>query len=161
MGFLMHFIFSAAFLLIYIIAIIILKPFRIHRKRPISTILIKVSYLIYLLCFLVIAYLFMFNSNNNTGNTSGPERDNQIEKFEEKKPGESEEGKNSIDDRILTAANVFIVLAFFVPNIGIMIRRRIGTWRETYNYIVTALNILIIIGLIWFIFDIPWNWDSL
>ncbi len=42
MTFLLHFIFIAAFLLIYIIAIIVLKPARIHRKRPVSTISIKV-----------------------------------------------------------------------------------------------------------------------
>ncbi len=51
MTFLLHFIFIAAFLLIYIIAIIILKPFRMHRKRPVSTIFIKASYLVYLACF--------------------------------------------------------------------------------------------------------------
>ncbi len=60
MTFLLHFIFIAAFLLIYIIAIIILKPFRIHRKRPVSTIFIKASYLIYLACFLLMAYLILF-----------------------------------------------------------------------------------------------------
>ena len=133
MGFLMHFIFTAAFLLIYIIAIIILKPFRIHRKRPVSTICIKASYLIYLACFLVMAYLVMFFS---------PEPAEEME-----------------DEKIINAINVFSVLAFFIPNIGIMIRRRIGSWRVTYNYIVTALNTLIIIGLIWFIIDISWNWD--
>jgi len=34
--FLLHFIFIATFLFVYIIAIIILKPFRLHRKRKIS-----------------------------------------------------------------------------------------------------------------------------
>lgn len=135
MGFLMHFIFSASFLLIYIIAIIILKPFRIHRKRPVSTIFIKASYLIYLACFLVMAYLVMFFS---------PEPTEELE-----------------EEKIINAVNVFSVLAFFIPNIGIMIRRRIGSWRVSYNYIVSALNILIIVGLIWFIIDISWNWNPL
>jgi len=62
MNFLLHFIFIAAFLLIYIVAIIILKPFRIHRKRPLSTIFIKASYLIYLACFMLMAYLILFFS---------------------------------------------------------------------------------------------------
>ncbi len=133
MNFLLHFIFIAAFLLIYIIAIIILKPFRIHRKRPLSTILIKASYLIYLACFMLMAYLILFFSA-----TAEPSEDVD-------------------EERILNVLTVFSVLAFFIPNIGIMIRRRINTWRVPYNYVVTTLNILISLGLIWFIMDLPWQ----
>ena len=133
MNFLLHFIFIAAFLLIYIVAIIILKPFRVHRKRPLSTIFIKASYLIYLACFMLMAYLILFFSA-------------------------SAEPTEDVDEvRILNALTVFSVLAFFIPNIGIMIRRRIGSWRVTYNYIVTAINILISLGLIWFLIDLPWQ----
>jgi uncharacterized membrane protein YhaH (DUF805 family) len=133
MSFLLHFIFIAAFLLIYIIAIIILKPFRIHRKRPVSTIFIKASYLIYLACFMLMAYLILFFSA-----TAEPSEDVD-------------------EERILNTLTVFSVLAFFIPNIGIMIRRRIGSWRVSYNYLITVLNILISIGLIWFIIDLPWQ----
>lgn len=133
MNFLLHFIFIAAFLLIYIVAIIILKPFRIHRKRPLSTIFIKASYLIYLACFMLMAYLILFFSA-----TSEPSEDVD-------------------EERILNALTIFSVLAFFIPNIGIMIRRRINSWRVTYNYVITALNILISLGLIWFIMDLPWQ----
>lgn len=133
MNFLLHFIFIAAFLLIYIIAIIILKPFRIHRKRPLSTIFIKASYLIYLSCFMLMAYLILFFSA-----TAQPSEDVD-------------------EERILNVLTVFSVLAFFIPNIGIMIRRRINSWRVAYNYMVTALNVLISLGLIWFIIDLPWQ----
>lgn len=133
MNFLLHFIFIAAFLLIYIVAIIILKPFRIHRKRPLSTIFIKASYLIYLACFMLMAYMILFFSA-----TSEPSEDVD-------------------EERILNALTIFSVLAFFIPNIGIMIRRRINSWRVTYNYVITALNILISLGLIWFIMDLPWQ----
>ena len=133
MNFLLHFIFIAAFLLIYIIAIIILKPFRIHRKRPMSTIFLKASYLIYLACFLLMAYLILFFSA-----TTDPSEDVD-------------------EERILNLLTIFSVLAFFIPNIGIMIRRRISNWRVTYNYVVTALNILISLGLVWFILDMPWQ----
>ena len=129
----LHFIFIAAFLLIYIIAIIILKPFRIHRKRPMSTIFLKASYLVYLACFLLMAYLILFFSA-----TTEPSEDVD-------------------EERILNLLTVFSVLAFFIPNIGIMIRRRISNWRVTYNYVVSALNILISLGLIWFILDMPWQ----
>ena len=133
MNFLLHFIFIAAFLLIYIIAIIILKPFRIHRKRPVSTIFIKASYLVYLACFMLMAYLILFFSA-----TAEPSEDVD-------------------EERIFNALTIFSVLAFFIPNIGIMIRRRIGTWRITYNYVVTGLNILIALGLILFMIDLPWQ----
>lgn len=133
MNFLLHFIFIAAFLLIYIIAIIILKPFRIHRKRPVSTILIKASYLIYLACFLLMAYLILFFS-------SGAETSEEVD-----------------EEKILNMLTVFSIFAFFIPNIGIMIRRRITSWRVTYNYIVSALNILIALGMVWFILDLPWE----
>lgn len=133
MSFLLHFIFIAAFLLIYIIAIIILKPFRLHRKRPVSTIFIKASYLLYLACFMLMAYLILFFSA-----TAEPVED-------------------ADEEHILNVLTVFSVLAFFIPNIGIMIRRRIGSWRVSYNYLVTALNILISAGLIWFIIDLPWQ----
>ena len=133
MNFLLHFLFIAAFLLIYIIAIIILKPFRVHRKRPVSTIFIKVSYLMYLACFMLMAYLILFFSSS-------------VETSEEVD-----------EERIFNALTVFSVLAFFIPNIGIMIRRRISSWRVTYNYLVFAFNILITIGLIWFISDLPWQ----
>ena len=133
MNFLLHFIFIAAFLLIYIIAIIILKPFRIHRKRPVSTVLIKASYLVYLACFLLMAYLILFFSAN------------------------AEPTEDVDEERILNALTVFSIFAFFIPNIGIMIRRRIDTWRVTYNYVLTALNFLIALGMIWFIIDLPWE----
>jgi len=133
MNFLLHFIFIAAFLLIFIIAIIILKPFRIHRKRPMSTIFLKASYLVYLACFLLMAYLILFFSAS-----ADPTEDVD-------------------EERVLNLLTIFSVLAFFIPNIGIMIRRRISTWRVSYNYMVTALNVLISMGLIWFILDLPWQ----
>jgi hypothetical protein len=133
MNFLLHFIFIAAFLLIFIIAIIILKPFRIHRKRPLSTIFIKSSYLVYLACFLFMSYLILFFSPSA-------------------QPAEEVD-----EEKVLNTLTVFSILAFFIPNIGIMIRRRIVSWRITYNYAVTALNILISMGLIWFIIDLPWQ----
>lgn len=133
MNFLLHFIFIAAFLLIYIIAIIILKPFRIHRKRPVSTILIKASYLVYLACFLLMAYLILFFSSS------------------------AEPTEEVDEEKILNMLTVFSIFAFFIPNIGIMIRRRIISWRVSYNYIAAALNILIALGMIWFIMDLPWE----
>lgn len=133
MNFLLHFIFIASFLLIYIIAIIILKPFRIHHKRPVSTVFIKVSYLVYLACFMLLAYLVLFYSAGIE-----PEEDTE-------------------EERILNIFTLFSVFAFFIPNVGIMIRRTIRSWRIPYNYLITTLNFLIAAGLVWYIIDMPWQ----
>ena len=133
MNFLLHFIFITAFLLVFVIAIIVLKPFRMHKKRPISTISLKLSYLLYMATFMVLAYLILFFSMT------------------------SESPEEMTDERILNVFTVFTVLAFFIPNIGIMIRRSIKSWRVTYNYIFTGINLLISVGLIYYISDIPWQ----
>lgn len=133
MNFLLHFIFIAAFLLVYVIAIIVLKPFRIHRNRPISTISLKLSYLIYMAAFLLLAYLVLFFSIT------------------------SEPTDEATEERILNVFTIFSVLAFFIPNIGIMVRRSVKTWRVAYNYIFSGINLLISVGLIYYITDIPWQ----
>lgn len=134
MNFLLHFIFIAAFLLIFIIAIIILKPFRIHKKRPVSTVSIKISYLVYLGSFLLMAYMILFFSARTVESTESMD-----------------------EEHVFNALTLFSIFAFFVPNIGIMIRRRISGWRVTYNYVFSALNLIFALGMIWFILDIPWD----
>ena len=133
MNFLLHFIFIAAFLLVYVIAIIILKPFRLHRKRPVSTITLKTSYLIYLSTFMLLAYLVLFFSIT------------------------SEPTEEASEEKILNVFTIFSVFAFFIPNVGIMIRRSVKSWRVTYNYVFTAINLIIAGGLIYYITDIPWQ----
>jgi len=133
MNFLLHFIFVTAFLLVYIVGIIILKPFRIHKKRPVSTIALKVSYLFYLACFMLLAYLILFAS---------PVAEPTEEMSEEK---------------VINIFTLFSVLAFFLPNIGIMIRRAVKNWRITYNCIFTVLNLAFAGGLLYYIFTITWE----
>ncbi len=133
MNFLLHFIFIAAFLLVYVIAIIVLKPFRIHRKRPASTITLKLSYLIYMASFLALAYLILFFSIT------------------------AEPSEETADEKLLNVFTIFSVLAFFIPNVGIMVRRSIKSWRVTYNYIFAVINLLFAGGLIYYITDISWQ----
>ncbi len=61
------------------------------------------------------------------------------------------------EEKILNSLTIFSILAFFIPNVGIMIRRRIISWRVTYNYIASAFNIAMSLGLLWFILDLPWQ----
>lgn len=133
MNFMLHFIFITAFLLVYVVAIIILKPLRIHRKRPASTIVLKTTYLIYLAAFLLLAYLVLFSTIT------------------------AEPTNEAAEERILTAFTIFSVFAFFIPNVGIMIRRSVRSWRVLYNYLFSGINLLIAGGLIYYIVDISWQ----
>ncbi|HEC41327.1 MAG TPA: hypothetical protein ENI20_00680 [Bacteroides sp.] len=131
--FLLHFIFIATFLFVYIIAIIILKPFRLHRKRKISTISLKLSYLIYLAFFLAFVYLVLFFADNEV-NT-----------------------EENMEDGTSVIYYAIVLVSFFIPNIGIMIRRRFKKNRGSYNYVVTVLNFLIILALVFMMSHVQWN----
>ncbi len=54
----MNFILGAFFIIfVFSLAYAYLKPHRIHKKYPISTLLLKVSYLLYLFVLLLVIYL--------------------------------------------------------------------------------------------------------
>jgi uncharacterized membrane protein YqaE (UPF0057 family) len=111
----MKFIFIVAFLFIYIIAIILLKPARLHAKRIYSTAFLKYSYLIYLALFLLFTYLFLFY------------KEDLFFYFED------------ADDPRSTVHFIMLLLCFFIPNIGVLIRRKIKS-RTIYNVILTVIN---------------------
>ena len=131
--FLLHFIFIATFLFVYIIAIIILKPFRLHRKRKVSTITLKLSYLVYLAFFLAFVYLVLFFADNEVNTEENMEN-----------------GTSAI-------YYVIVLVSFFIPNIGIMIRRRFKKNRGIYNYLVSFLNFVIILALVFMMSQVQWN----
>ena len=131
--FLLHFIFIATFLFVYIIAIIILKPFRLHRKRKVSTVSLKLSYLIYLAFFLTFVYLVLFFA------------DNEVNTEENMENGTS------------AVYYIIVLVSFFMPNIGIMIRRRFKENRGTFNYLVAGLNFFIILALVFLMNQVQWD----
>jgi len=131
--FLLHFIFIATFLFVYIIAIIILKPIRLHRKRKLSTISLKISYLVYLAFFLAFVYLVLFFADNEVNTEENMENGTSAFYY------------------------IIVLLAFFLPNIGIMIRRRFKDNRSKYNYLVTAVNFLIILALVFLMSQVQWD----
>jgi cytochrome bd-type quinol oxidase subunit 2 len=131
--FLLHFIFIATFLFVYVIAIILLKPFRLHRKRKVSTIALKISYLVYLAFFLAFVYLVLFFADSEV-NT-----------------------EENIDDGSSVIYYIIVLVSFFIPNIGIMIRRRFKKNRKTFNLLVTGFNFLIILALVFMMSRIRWD----
>ncbi len=133
LNFLLHLIFIATFVFLFVVSIIILRPFRIHQKRTVSTITLKVSYLIYLLTFLLLAYLVLFYSGTRT---------------EEEEP---------LSKNPFLLYYIAVILAFFIPNLGIMFRRKITKFRKQYNVIFTGINIFTTMVLAFIIYSIPWE----
>ena len=132
LNFLLHFIFIVTFLFLYVVSIIILRPFRFHRKRPYSTIIFKSSYLAYLAVFLSLAYLVLFFSASET----------------------IEGDEDSILFKIYYGITIF---SFIVPNLSIMFRRKIKRLRRSYNIIFSIVNFLVIIALIFIIWSVQWE----
>jgi len=124
-----HFLLMIVFLIIYVLAFIIVKPFLLNHKRLISTLSLKLSYLLYLLVLLVSVYLFMFY------------------------------GPNDIENHLSEALFFSLLISLFIPNLGILFRRNFRKYREHYNYVFSAINLLITVFIIykldqfnWFIF---------
>ncbi len=124
-----HFLLMLVFLTIFVLSIIVIKPFLINYKRKVSTISLKVSYLVYLAALLIGVYLFMFY------------------------------GPNDIENQVSEAFFFSLLLCLFIPNIAILIRRRFKHKRTEYNYIFSFVNLVITILIFymlnrfnWFIF---------
>ena len=124
LNFFLHFIFLATFAFLIVVSVVILRPFRIHRTRRISTIALKLSYLLYLVIFIVLVYLILFFSDI-------PVEDDMWD-----------------DDLVMKISYGVIVLSFFIPNIGIMIRRKVKKLRQQYNIIFTGINLAISVALL-------------
>jgi len=121
MGNFFHGIFQTFFLIgycvLFIVTVIILKPFRFHKRRQKSTIFLKMSYLLYLASFLVFTYLLLFGRK-------------QINETEQ--PYET----------LFNIHFLFFLTSTLVPNVGIMLRRRIKGNRVEYNILVSVINLL-------------------
>jgi hypothetical protein len=123
----MKFLFIAAFLLIYIMAIIILHPLRLHVKRKYSTIALKFSFLIYLAIFLIFSYLFIFYKSEIFSYFEDPEDPRSIIHF------------------------ILLMLAFFIPNSAILLRRSIKH-RAVFNVVFAVINVMFSVYL-WLLID--------
>ena len=124
-----HFLLMIAFLITYVLAFIIVKPFLLNHKRLVSTLILKVSFLIYIAVLLISVYLFMLY------------------------------GPSDIEHQLSEVFFFTLLTCLFIPNLGILFRRNIKKYREHYNYIFSLINLTITIFIIykldqfnWFIF---------
>lgn len=120
-------LFLITFVVIFYLAYRYLKPFRVHRKRAVSTLSLKLSYLAYLALFLYFLFFVLF--------------------FQVK------DGLSEIpdDDLIIRLYFIAVVTISVLPNLGIVFRRRFKASRTNYNVAVAILNTLICVLLILFI----------
>jgi uncharacterized membrane protein YhaH (DUF805 family) len=123
--------FLIGYCVLFIVTILILKPFRFHKRRQKSTILLKMSYLLYLASFLAFTYLLLFGR---------------------KEIAESEEPYGTL----FNIHFLFFLTSTIVPNVGIMIRRRIKKNRVEYNILVSVINLLYFIYLIYLCVSNKW-----
>ncbi len=131
LNFFLHFIFLATFVFLIVVSFIILRPFRVHRTRMASTMALKLSYLAYLIVFITLVYLILFFSEI---------------------PSEDEPWA---DDLIMKLNYIVIVISFFIPNLAIMLRRKVKKMRKQYNIFFTIVNIVIAIALLFVIRFFP------
>lgn len=135
MGNFFHGIFETFFLIgyviLFVITVLILQPFKIHRRRTKSTILLKVSYLLFLASFLLFTYLLLFGKK---------------EVADTEKPYET----------LFNVHFLFFLSSTIIPNVGIMIRRKIKSNRMEYNIFVTVINLIYFFYLIWLCTSHKW-----
>ncbi|MFC2104241.1 hypothetical protein ACFLS4_02680 [Bacteroidota bacterium] len=114
------------FLIIYVLAFIIVKPFLFNHKRFVSTLSLKISYLVYLAVLLIGVYLFMFY------------------------------GPSDIENQLSELFFFTLLVCLFIPNLAILLRRNFRKNREAYNYIFSIINLIITIFIIYKLDQLRW-----
>jgi hypothetical protein len=123
--------FLIGYLLIFVVTIIILRPFRIHHRRMKSTISLKVSYLLYQASFLVFTYLLLFGN---------------------KQLAEDEQPY----DTLFNVHFLLFLSATILPNLGIMIRKGFKRNRIEYNVTFAIVNMAYFVYLLFLCFSRKW-----
>ena len=126
-----QFFFLFGYLVLYVVSIIILRPFRVHKRRRRSTIALKVSYLLFLAFFLIFTYMLLFGQKVL-------DQDDQPY------------------DSIFNVYFMIFLTATIIPNVGIMVRRRIKKNRVEFNISFTVINMLYAIYLLFLILSGQW-----
>lgn len=123
--------FLIGYCVLFVVTVIILKPFRYHKRRKKSTIFLKISYLLYLISFLLFTYLLLFGNK-------------EIAKTEQ------------AYETIFNVHFLFFLTSTVIPNVGIMIRRNIKSRRVEYNVVVGIINLLYFSYLIYLCVSHKW-----
>jgi hypothetical protein len=117
-----QFFFLIGYIILFVVTFIIIKPFRVHHRRQKSTVFLKTSYLLYLASFMIFTYLLLF-------------------------------GKRILSNEDQPYTSLFNIHFFFfltstlIPNLGIMLRRKMTQNRIQYNILMGIVNVLYCIYL--------------
>ena len=126
-----QFFFLFGYTVLFVVSIIILRPFRVHKRRRRSTMALKISYLLFLALFLVFTYMLLFGQKVL-------DQDDQPY------------------DSIFNIYFLIFLTATIVPNVGIMLRRRVKKNRIEFNVIFTIVNSLYALYLLFLILSGQW-----
>jgi hypothetical protein len=118
MDFFIHILFAITFIAIYVMAFILIKPFRFNKKRKISTFCLKTSYLVYLFFLLLYIYFMIF--------------------FQE---------YDWDDEQLSTKETIIIMFVCLIPNFAIIARREFQAYRNLYNFFFSFVNLICAIYL--------------
>ena len=110
-------LFLVAFVFIYLLVFILLKPFRLNLKRPYSTVILKITFMIYLATAFLFTFMFMFYN------------------------GERVIYLEDVEDPRASKHFILMLSALFVPNVAIFIRRKFRK-RMVFNIFFSFINIL-------------------
>jgi hypothetical protein len=126
-----HIFFLFGYLVLYVVSVILLKPFRLHKHRPKSTIALKLSYLMFLLVFLIFTYLLLF--------------------------GKKELSDDELPyDTLFNIHFLIFLSSTIIPNIGVMLRRSIRRKRIQFNLIFIGINLIYALYLLFLIISRKW-----
>lgn len=109
------FIFIAAFIILFFVTVIMLKPLSKHRKYPYTTFALKFSFLFYMVFALAMTYFFLFDYAST------------VAFFED------------IENPRASFHFTILLFTLFIPAVGILLRRKF-TKRKVYNLIFTGVN---------------------
>lgn len=127
--FFVHFLFGTSFIFGYVFVVNRLKPFQKHKKRPISTIMLKITYLFFLAATIIDLYFLLF--------------------FQEVNYDRSES--------IIAGYEAAIIVLLIIPHIAIYFRRKINKHRILFNYVLSLYNFICMLFLFGYFFTTPWE----
>lgn len=126
------FVYASLFIIVFVTASNSLKPFRAHKNRRLSTMLLKISYLIYLSFYLVFIFMLLFKSETKLESTA-------------------------ISEKWIKFYLVLFLVITVIPNLGIFFRRKIKKARVNYNIVFSVANFLVVALIIFLLTSKTWG----
>ena len=125
----------------------LVKPFRFHRKRKWSTMVFKLSFLVYLLVGLFFIYWYLFIGKNSSYSAFNENVAIHISQLF----GDPKSVKLGTQGMGLAHVFLFLIdISIVLPVIAILVRRKIKK-RLFFNSFFTAFNLMVVIYLLFYI----------